>query len=93
MQKQKSEKGFHRESSNLLSSSQYDEGPTLYFYSLKHNMTIKKIPGGEIFIDFIQSKKEGQGKLYYLTDQIFVDRWHRLRDMRQAKNLLQDSAY
>lgn len=57
--------------------------PYLYFYNLDENQTIKKIAGGELFIDYIP-RHFCKGDLYYLTDKMFMDRLP-IKDVRHVK--------
>ena len=72
-----------------------DHGPSLCFYSFKHQQTIKKVGGGEIFIDFIPlTETPGTGYLYYMTDECFYNtEWKLLKSEKSVKNRTQESQY
>jgi len=51
-----------------------EHGPSLYFHSLEHGMTIFQIKGAEIFIDCHEDSETGQTILSYIADEYVIQR-------------------
>ena len=76
----------------------YECGPSIYFHSLRHGQTIKKILGGEAFLDLIvpnQSSLDASARLsdslsdvYYLTNAYFEERWRPIKNDPTLKKVL-----
>ena len=68
-----------------------DCGPSIYFHSLRHGQTIKKILGGEAFIDLVvpninslqdsARQSDHMTDVYYLTNDFFYKkRWKPIKN-------------
>ena len=69
-----------------------DSGPCIYFYSLTSQTTVKKVLGGEVFIDLIyRPEKPTEGLLYFVTDENFFHSWNKIESQKSLKSLIRES--
>lgn len=72
-------------------------GPSIYFHSLRHGQTIRRILGGEAFIDFVVPNISSLGAsarqsdylvdVYYLTNAYFEKRWKPIQKEATLNNV------